>query len=269
MRQALTAIALTALITLGISDNNEALAAPQVLAALPSASGIALSCDAGVCRADLSTYCLQRQRPAPKYGFAYVPARADHFTLVVVDAAGADRRLPAGEHLRFNESRGFMAVAATIKETDLRRLGAVLARIEVAEKATLLPVPYDGDTDPLTEKEIAYATGSLRAEGAAAVDGQPKADAARMLAELTNAMPAAGATPKGRFDDIWRQAIGDELPMPESGDIALGEARMAFDYCEGRPGTYSWGGLRRCLEYRHDDLIHDLNIKFWQGQPGS
>ena len=266
MRRSLAPLAFSALL---LATPGPADAAPQVLAALPSAAGVALTCFEGVCRADLSTYCLQRHRPAPKFGFAYVPARAGHFTLVVVGAGGAERRLPAGEHLRFNESRGFMAVAATMTEADYRRLGAVSARIEVAERATLLPVPYAGDPDPLTEKEIAYATGSLRAEGAKAVDGKPKADAARLLARLTNAMPTQGAAPRGTLDQVWRQAIGDEMPPPATGAAGLGQIRLAYDHCEGRPGTYGWGGLKRCLEYRHDDLIRDLNIDYWQGQPGS
>jgi len=266
MRRSLSALALTALL---LALPRATAAAPQVLAALPSSAGVPLTCYEGICRADLSTYCLQRQRPAPKYGFAYVPARPDHFTLVIVDGQGGERRLPADQHLRFNESRGFMAVAATMKETDFRRLGAVRARIEVAEKATLLPVPYEGDPDPLTEKEIAYATGSLRSEGAQAVDNRPKADAAMLLARLTNAIPKQGVTPKGSLDHIWRQAIGDEMPMPASGAVALGQVKLAYENCEGRPGTYGWGGLKRCLEYRHDDLIRDLNIDYWQGQPGS
>ena len=52
-----------------------ATAAPQILAALPVESGIELTCSDGICAAQLSTYCLQRERPAPSMGTAYVPGK--------------------------------------------------------------------------------------------------------------------------------------------------------------------------------------------------
>ena len=100
-------------------------AAPQILAALPSESGIPFTCAEGLCVADLSTYCLQRDRPAPEFGAAYEPSDPGAFTLVVTDASGAVRRLGAADHVSFVEGRGFTAISARVASEALARLGAV------------------------------------------------------------------------------------------------------------------------------------------------
>ncbi len=243
-------------------------AAPQILAALPVQSGIKLTCAEGVCAAELSTYCLQRERPAPSMGTAYVPASDEQFTLVLTADSGKEVRVPASQHMTFVEHRGFMAVAASIEMGRLRALGATDAKLVVWEGASLIPVAEPNDPNPLTEDEIAFVTDSLRDHGQRIVDETPKAATAQMLAKLNAALPAAGPVTSNSFDTMWMQSIGDELPLPSSGP-ALSGAREAFDDCIGGNTAYSVGGLKRCLEYQHDDLIRNLNIEYWQSQPGS
>lgn len=243
-------------------------AAPQILAALPVQSGIDLTCEDGLCAAQLTTYCLQRERPAPGMGTAYVPAKPEHFTLVLQGDNGNEVRVPAGEHMRFIENRGFMSVAASIETGRLRTLGASRARIVVWEGASLIPVAQAGDPDPLTPEEIAYVTDSLRDIGKGLVDDTPEAGSAQLLAKLNAALPAEGAVGAGGFKAMWKQAIGDDVPLPPGGP-ALSGAEKAYDECMiGRPG-YGYGSLKRCLEFKHDDLIRDLNIDYWDAQPGT
>ncbi|MCH8092527.1 MAG: hypothetical protein IIC57_09300, partial [Proteobacteria bacterium] len=116
-----------------------ATAAPQILAALPSESGIPFTCAEGVCVAELSTYCLQRDRSAPQFGDAYEPSSPGAFTLVVTDASGTERRLDAADHVSFIEGRGFTVISARVAAEALTRLGAVSARIGVKANASLLP----------------------------------------------------------------------------------------------------------------------------------
>ncbi len=240
-------------------------AAPQILAALPSASGIPFVCKAGRCRADLSTYCLQKNRPAPTFGATYAPAAPQSFTLVLTDAAGTERRLPADSHVAFVESRGFTSVSARILESDLARLGATEARIEVAANATLLPVPVAGDPDPLTEREIALATGPLRRLGAYLVDRTPTAAAAGIVSGIAGRLPASdpGAA-KPDYRGIWKDVAGQRPDRP-----AAIRARSELDFCLQRAGAYSPVSVRRCLEWRHDGLIRDLNVDYWNSQAGS
>ena len=250
---------------IGALAGGNALAAPQILAALPSDSGIPFVCTDGGCDAALSTYCLQKNRPAPAYNTVYASAAAQSFTLVLTDALGAERRLPAADHVTFVESRGFMSVSARITESDLARLGAAEARIEVAANATLLPVPVEGDPNPLTEQEIALATGPLRRLGAHLVDRTPTAAAAGMVSGIASRLPAfnPGAT-KPDYPGIWKNVAGERAGQP-----AALRARSELDFCLQRAGALSPVSVRRCLEWRHDQLIRDLNVDYWGSQAGS
>ena len=250
-----------------VSVSPHAQSAPQVLAALPIESGIPLTCQSGICAAQLSTYCLQRERPSPSMGAAYVPATKEHFTLVLRDAAGTEVRVPAGDHMLFTENRGFMSVAASIEHGRMRALGATDARLVVWPGASLIPVPEANDPNPLTDEEIAYVTKSLRPYGEEIVDHSREAATAQLLAKLNAALPAEGALASTSFDNMWQQVIGDDVPLPSSSP-ALRGAQDAFKDCAvGK--TQAMGGFKRCLDFKHDDLIRGLNIEYWENQPGS
>ncbi len=249
----------------GALGGSNALAAPQILAALPSEGGIPFVCTDSGCTAALSTYCLQKNRPTPAYGTVYEPAAPQSFTLVLRDATGTERRLPADGHVTFVENRGFMSVSARISESDLARLGAAEARIEVAANATLLPVPVAGDPNPLTEQEIALATGPLRRLGAHLVDRTPTAVAAGMVSGIAGRLPASNpGTAKPDYRGIWKNVAGERADRP-----AAIRARSELDFCLQRAGARLPVSVRRCLEWRHDRLIRDLNVDYWEFQAGS
>jgi hypothetical protein len=264
IRRTLLGTAFAAIIATTTSPSQ---AAPQILAALPLHSGIELTCQGGVCAAQLTTYCLQRERPSPTLGTAYVPAKPEHFTLVLQSDDGKEVRLPAGEHMRFIENRGFMSVAASLETARLIALGAKNAKLVVWEGASLIPVPIAGDPDPLAPEEIAYVTDSLRDHGKQYVDNLPQASAAQLLAQLNSALPHEGFIQPSGFKQMWQQAIGDEVPLPTG--PALGAAEKAYGECTKGQVGYRNSGLKNCLEYKHDNLIRDLNIDYWENQPGS
>ncbi|MBT3660259.1 MAG: hypothetical protein HOB37_03660 [Rhodospirillaceae bacterium] len=250
--------------------SSPALAAPQILAALPNGVGVPFTCAEGQCQADLSTYCLQQKRPAPSHGTVYTPAAAGDFALDIRTPKGT-RTVAAADHVRFVESRGFMAVTAVIAQGELKKLGGLDAVIRVGKAASLLPEPVPYDPNPLTEKEIAYVTKWRREQGAEMVDKMPKAKAAQVLASIAGRMPQSGTVAPHTLNQIWEQAIGDEMQgVPATQAVpGLQRARMEFKTCQEGPARYSFGGIRRCLEYRHDDIIRDLNIDYWKSSPGS
>lgn len=264
-RFVLAAAALVASLSLA---SNKAEAAPQILAALPVESGIELTCANGICAAQLSTYCLQRERDAPSRGTAYVPARPEHFTLVLNSEDGAEVRVPAGDHMAFIENRGFMSVAASVELGRLKALGATSAKIVVWPEASLIPVPQPNDPNPLTEEEIAYVTDSLRVHGKDYVDDKPEAATAQLLAKLNSALPSEGPIASTSFDGMWQHVIGDEIPL-SADNPGLSGARDAYEVCVGGKGSYHVGGLQRCLDFYHDDLIRNLNVDYWKNQPTS
>ncbi|MDA0997669.1 MAG: hypothetical protein O2944_05620 [Proteobacteria bacterium] len=130
----------------------------------------------------------------------------------------------------------------------------------------MIPVAQPNDPSPLSKEEIAFATKSLREIGRGIVDQQPKAQAAQLLAKLNAALPAEGAVAAKGFDGLWRQAIGDDVPPMNAAGMT---ARQSIQECSASSATYQYGGLKRCLEFQHDDLIRDLNVDYWQNQPGS
>ncbi|MEN8195700.1 MAG: hypothetical protein ABFS30_04185 [Pseudomonadota bacterium] len=63
-----------------------AFAAPQILALLETDGPAPLICEDGKCSAEFSGFCLQKERPDPKYGTQY-HAEGGDLTLVVTDAS--------------------------------------------------------------------------------------------------------------------------------------------------------------------------------------
>lgn len=245
---------------------SQAQAAPQILAVLETDVGVPFVCDQGICKAQLSTYCLQRERPAPTLGAVYVPAAAEDFTLTVNADSQSPIHHPASKHVSFIEARGFMAVAAVIREKDLKALGGTNAVIRVASNASMLPVPVPNDPNPLTEKEIAYATDSLRKHGNSIADQTPQASAARLLARVMQTLPVRGTVEDGAAGHLWQNEIGDDVPMDPIHQGGFTRARDAYQDCFAGSQATSFGGVRRCLEFKHDDLIRDINIDYWDSR---
>lgn len=243
-------------------------AAPQVLAVLAPPEGVALACDRAGCRAELTTYCLQRHRDAPKDGQAYRAADPGDFALVVTDASGAERRIPAAGHLDFAADRGFMSVTATLRPESAAALGLVTGRLVAHERAALVPVADPRDGNPLTGEEIAAATGTLRTMGQGMVDGSASVSAALVLAEAKRRLQPGDDGNPDAYARLWQEAesaLAGSLAHP--GGIV--RARVGFEQCSDALVSSGHGGMRRCLEWQHDHLIREVNKPFWDAQAGS
>lgn len=244
------------------------LAAPQILAVLASEDGVSLACASGICEADLSTFCLQRARPAPGVAAEYVPAAPNQFILVVTDSFGSERRLPASHHLTFSERRGFTAVSAHMPERRLAELGVVQARIEIGANASLVPVAVDGDTFPQSPEEIRQATGPSRALGTRVVDSSPGGNAARVLGTMVNALPRDGREGGTRYEALWAKAVAAEGNIAAN-NAGRGLARQAYDQCIRSIKYRATYRLRGCLAIHHDKLMRDLSVRYWKAGAGS
>jgi len=268
---------------LAILPNGRAMAAPQVLAVLSSTSGIPFICQAGECRAELSTFCLQRDRETPRMGSAYRPDRVDSFALVVTDGKGARHRLSA-EKVKFVANRGFMSATAVIPANVIKRLGIASATISVAKNASLVPTPVVGDNNPLSAQEIENATGPLRQFGAQVVDNSMNATAARMLSRVSGQFSPIESYQPEQLSGMWRKvktAAKDDLRHPGG----LRHARGLFDMCvsvsnaqgpfptdEAAVSKTTAGfaaAMLRCLQREHDGVIRDVNLEYWKGLAGS
>ncbi len=241
-------------------------AAPQLLAVAATDVAQPLHCNDGVCAAEFSSFCLQKQRSNPDPGTPYTPYAADSFTLVFTDKAGETHRASAQDLIRISSNRGFTSVVAEIDETTLEQLGAVSAALEAAGNVTLIPVPEAGDHYPITEQEIANAVTTLRPMADEWLSGtQEKAQAVGIVNTLINQTPLLGRLSKTDRNGLWDTVAAygaDEGSSPGTG--AVNRAKEMHDACLWRVEIGRYFNMRACLAIKHDSLLQDMNLSYWK-----
>jgi hypothetical protein len=241
----------------------DAKAAPQVLGIVASKGPIPLTCDAGGCWADLSTFCLQQPRDNPQPGQSYMPVDGADIVLTGRNAVGEKVRLPAASNLGFTTDRGFTAIEVSLSAEKLAALGLTDPGIEIGEKASLVPATAANDADPQTADEIAIATGAYRDKGAEFFDQAGEyGDAIRLANRMINALP------HGRHaGDSDGRVLEAAIATPAGQAAALGGvtlARQMYSTCREKVDvTHHVASMRACLEGTHDRLVVNTNIDFW------
>ncbi|UCH72865.1 MAG: hypothetical protein JSU82_10840 [Rhodospirillales bacterium] len=238
-----------------------ALAAPQILGLIATGEVVPMQCANGSCTALLSAFCLQEQRLPPDFETPYRPERAETVTLAVTTADGQVRRLDAGDLVQFRSRYGYTAIRADLVLAALGDLRPVAVALEVAPRATMLPVPQPGDPDPLTAAEIAFAAGPLRMAAESVLEGESEpARTARIAAGLINALPLEGDITVSARAGLWGRIAGSDAPAA---------ARRMFKAC-GRAVDQAVGySLRKCLEERHERLQIETTREYWDSLAGS
>ena len=245
-------------------------AAPQILGVIAYNDPVPLSCATGQCWAELVTLCLQKERPNPLAGTAYRFHGEGTAQLILTDAQGNQRRLPAADYLRVKVARGFTAVRVELTERELRELGAVSAAITVDKAMSLVPVAVAGDPDPITERELAYATESLRTEADRwLASNDPRAQTTRVVNRMINITPRVGRmTAEDRGTLLARAESGISEPLSAA---AREKSEGAYNSCRYMvEKLHRFFSMRRCLETKHDSLMLDANTEYWRATtPGS
>ncbi|MDH3229907.1 MAG: hypothetical protein OEN55_08960 [Alphaproteobacteria bacterium] len=239
-------------------------AAPQILALLATDGAVPLACSDGTCTAEFSGFCLQRKRPDPAPGTQYRAAGGE-MTLVVTDASGDVRHMPAGEHLSIETRRSYTAVSIAVAEALLDEWKAVSLALEVGERVALVPVPAAADLDPQTAADIALALGPQRALGDRILESTPVETGA---VTLTNRM--IGALPPGRTDARTRESLWSRAVEPSAAAFlpdSVERASSVYRRCLAKVEAGRFYSLRDCLEIGHDALMIELNVKYWKAGP--
>ncbi len=253
---------ISAFVVATLTGISGALAAPQILALIETPEATPLACADGVCQAEFSTMCLQRSRDIPKPGTAYAPASAASVALVLTRADGSTIRVAGAPGLTFTTPNNYLSTVASIPETELARLGAVGAAVEIAPLASLLPVAVADDTNPLTADEIAQVTGSARLTAQRVLehagDTLSAVRVANRFANLLLVRPAP--TPEAR-EALWREVVagGD-------GAAPAGVARVEniIGTCQFYDEHRGFEGFRGCLRYRRDLMLDAINDVYWR-----
>ncbi|MBI2586334.1 MAG: hypothetical protein HYW28_10790 [Rhodospirillales bacterium] len=247
-----------------VSMAGPALAAPQIVAAVPSNGPIALVCDADGCVAEISTICLQRARAAPPPATRYAVHAADRAAIAVIGvrADGREIALDAGV-LDFQALRGQVAFRVALPRKALEQLGLAGVSIRVERPAMLVPAAEPGDGEPQTSADIERAAGEMAATTGYWLELNHEAmTAARVAGRIVNRLPQTGSIGPDKAENLWRQAVAPEGRAARRGDTIV-RARHMVEFCRTsafEPGRYP---MRRCLALFHDRTLQDLNRGYW------
>jgi hypothetical protein len=221
-------------------------AAPQILGLVASAQPIPLTCEAGICRAEVSAVCLQQHRKSPAPGTAYLPAQG---TEIALTGAGG-KSVPVQGLVKMTSVRGFTSVSVSMAEATV----------------SALPVAVPGDNNPLSEIEIARYTGPLRPSAEGAIRGDGTLPASDILNQMINRLPHSRPVGAAEISPALADVTGPNgLRSSETKRLLT----RALDECRDQLRTERTPGLRSCLGNQHDILISDTTQKVWKAlRPG-
>ena len=246
--------------------SSNATAAPQLLGLVASNGPVPLLCNRDHCTAELSSFCLQEDRPVPPAGTGYSPAPGLEVTLRVTAADGSVRRLNAGHHLGFASVRNYTAVEVSLPVEALAALGAVAAAVEIGPGLALVPEPRAGDPLPQSSADVSFATEIRRTAGTRLVDLSQRAGAARVLGLIVNRLSPEDHDRVTPRDRLWREALAQAGQDREAPGLARAEG--AFGACLNRKAPDNDAALRWCLQLRHDALMIGLTSDYWAAAKG-
>jgi hypothetical protein len=242
-----------------------AAAAPQVLGVVASIAPVEMSCTAETCTAQLSAFCLQRERDVPGERTAYQAADPAAFTLMARRPDGSTIQIPMDERVTFSSAFGYASVRVSVPAGLLAEWDAASLAVEVAPSAALIPVPTAGDPNPQSEAEIALATGPRRELASRHFDAPSTTrDAAHLIEAVVNGFPVQSWEGPVDRAGLWARQVTPALAAAASPE-AVAIARSVYEGC--LPSSYS---MRQCLELKHMNLLSDANRTYWdEASPGS
>jgi len=239
-------------------------AAPQSLGLVTTAQPVPMICSADGCVAQLSSFCLQRDRKSPNYRTPYYVAGGEGLWLHLTDADGSRRTVPAEGLARLVSTRGYTAVEAHISAVDMAALGAREISLEVGKLVTLFPETDANDPDPITAAEAAEVKGPIRQFAA---DIFESADgfgvAINILDRSINSIPEFTRLGDEERRELWDRVAG----APPGSEVSDGTRRagLVFNACLDDLQRQVVFGLRTCLQGRRDLELIRVNQDYWAG----
>lgn len=250
------------LASLGLAATH-ASAAPQLLGVVASAEPVPMHCEGGTCMAELSAFCLEKERSIPQDGTAYQALDSEQLTLVVTGADGAVRRLPAAGRVSLVSRRSQVAVEVSLPESALSELGASKLALAAAPELALVPVAEANDAQPIRADEIAAARETMGVASGLFQRDNGRTRTVHMLNRLINALPGNDGADPALAERAWQVVVGSPFRREQS-DPVLADLARTYESCRLGLADIWPPGLRRCLEVSHDATMGGVNADFWK-----
>jgi hypothetical protein len=259
-------------------------AAPQAMMLVANGDSIPFRCTDDLCLAEATSICLQAERASPRAGTPYEPVderrygtgRPNGLHLVGITAAGVEKPLPV-ETMRIVSERDHMAVRFVVQRLVLGEQALDRLELRIAENVVIQPIWMLGDPYPHLDAELELVMGPMRATAERVLrQRQETVTATRILGDFLNDLPrdrvAAIAERQQIFDRaLAARTVKSPVPIPAA---SLADARAALEACDFIHDTQMWyqalhtpiSRYRRCVGYRHDKLIKDVNKTYWKAR---
>ena len=244
---------------------------PQVLGLIATATPVPLNCTDGRCSTQLSSFCLQEDRPVPGDGQRYHVAGMGDVTVVITRSDGGTAEFSSAGLIDFVSEGDFSRVRVQMAEHRLQSLDAVSVAVRVQPMVSLLPQSDAPVSAEITarDEETAYGAPRMLAEGFFR-QGLTRTDAALAIRRMVSALPASataiGSATRQARRDVWQKVTSGGGLQALSSD-GVKRAKGALDRC----GAYADMGvkltLRGCLENTHDKTLRDINDEYWNSVP--
>ena len=238
-------------------------AAPQILGLVATATPAQLTCAHGVCSAEFTSFCLQQRRAIPTRGRQYSAAPETQLRLVVTDANGYQRSIPAADKVKIEARRAFVAVRISVPEDYITAMGGTSAAISVGPLASIVPVPRPEDTSPQTAAEIASFTGPLRQIATGTYDAHDTvAEMVERTNRMINVLPEWKTISADERRQTWHKAFG--TPPGSAATPGAKLAHEAYADCRRELNRNLRDGMRACLTQYHDNAVIRLTKEVWK-----
>jgi len=217
---------------------------------------------------EVSTFCIQEHREPPETGDHYRLAKGASIILTVENVEGRSKSVNVDDLVSLTSSGGFSSITMSLPEVIVRGLGKGVAALEIGSTVSAIPLPVQGDKNPIRLSEIADYTGELRRVAESALENdRANTDATRILAQLMNRVPDRPIVTEKYVKKIWRRLIGfHDIPISETA-IAMNKA--AFRDCRPKITFGVMSNWRSCIHYHHDLLAAKTTRNVWRAlKPG-
>jgi hypothetical protein len=234
---------------------------PQVLALITTGGAKALNCTGNTCVAEFSAFCMEPGRPGPAHASPYTLAKGGAVKLFARSSDGRQWQIPISG-ARFTSQRGYSAVRISVPKNLIAKIGANSLAIDIGRHVVLLPKRQAHYVQLHKKREIKAALGDNRLVGERIVDnGGRRADGARLLSYLINALPTTGKASRQVQQSLWSASKAAPASLRAKGARV---AKAIYKHCLKEQTGGEKNSIRECLQHGHDRNMWLLNQIYWR-----